>query len=195
LAKGQTGQTIALAGGGTLRAGLFDDPFFFDLNAFLGVYPFCSAPGGPAGSTGADFFAGFNVSAIVMELPSSILGPSKIGVWARTKLNGRVDRMGRPAINTVFIPADSKNAFNKGRPRNDLKDFSSFLGAFAGVLLPDILTVDTSSTAGFLNGRQLVDDVIDIELQIITGSPTAGDCVDANDVGFPGVFPYLAPAH
>lgn len=196
IADGTTGEDIPVAGGGTLRAGLFDDPFFFDLNAFLGAYAFCEAPGGPAGSTGSDFFAGLNVAAIVLEVPSSSLGPDNIGVWARTGFGrDQVDRMGRPAINTVFIPSESKNAFNQSEPRKDLKQFGQFLGDFAPVLLPDILTIDTASDAGFLNGRQLTDDVIDIELQLITGDSAAGDCVDGNDVALPGAFPYLADPH
>ncbi len=194
--KGMTGTTVDLGRVGRMQAGVFDDPFFFDLNAFLGNYAFCSAPGGPAGESGNDFFAGLNVSGIVVELPRRAIGMGNIGVWARTVLDGeQIDRMGRPAINTVFIPSGSKNAFNAGNPKNDVKDFGQFLGPFAGVLLPDILTVDTSSTAGFLNGRQLADDVIDIELQLITGDTAAGDCVDANDVPFSTSFPYLAPAH
>ncbi len=195
IAEGKTGENISVRGGGTLTAGLFDDPFFFDLNAFLGAYAFCEAEG-PGTNTGSDFFAGLNVSAIVLEVPSSSLGPDNIGVWARTELNGdQIDRMGRPAINTVFIPSDSKNAYNESKPRQDAKRFSQFLGDLAPVLLPDILTIDTSSSAGFLNGRQLADDVIDIELQVITGNPAAGDCVDGNDVAFPGAFPYLAESN
>src|ERR1051326_7914907 len=31
LARGRTGTNIPVSGGGTLRAGVFDDPFFFDL--------------------------------------------------------------------------------------------------------------------------------------------------------------------
>ncbi|NJN44633.1 MAG: DUF4331 domain-containing protein [Anaerolineae bacterium] len=195
IATGKTGEDIAVSGGGTLHAGLFDDPFFFDLNAFLGAYPFCEAPGGTPGSSGADFFAGLNVSAIVLEVPSSTFRTSSIGVWGRTLVGGQqVDRMGRPAINTVFIPSDSKNAFNESLPQQDLRLFGQFLGDFAPVLLPDILTVDVSSSAGFLNGRQLADDVIDIELTVL-GVPPGGDCVDANDVTFSATFPYLAPAH
>jgi hypothetical protein len=132
---------------------------------------------------------------MVLEVPSSTLGPDNIGVWARTEFGSQVDRMGRPAINTVFIPSDFKNAFNEGKPRHDSRDFSTFLGPLAGALLPDILTIDTSSSAGFLNGRRLADDVIDIELQLITGDPGAGDCVDGNDVAFQGTFPYLADPH
>jgi len=188
LARGRTGNSIQVAGGGLIRAGLFDDPFFFDLNAFKHV-------GGRAFCDGhqTNFFRGLNVMSIVLEVPRDQLGSDHVGVWARTELKGeQIDRMGRPAINTVFIPNASKNSFNAGIPRNDTRDFSDFLGNFAGVLLPDVLTVNTASTAGFLNGRRLQDDVIDIELQVITGNPAAGDCV-ANDSAFTTTFPYLAP--
>lgn len=187
LARGETGQTLPVAGGGQLIADIFDDPFFFDLAAFQGA-------GGRSFCDGmqTNFFARLNVSAIVLEIPRARLGPDAIGVWARTEWNGtQVDRMGRPAINTVFIPTSFKDAFNAGLPRHDLRDFSSFLGPFSSVLLPDILTVNTSSPAGFLNGRRLEDDVIDIELSLL-GVPGGSDCVP-NDSVFTTVFPYLAP--
>ena len=219
-------------GGGMLHAGLFDDPFFFDLAAFNAGGAFC--PGGPG--SGTNFFNGLNVSAIVVEVPSSLLGDNTIGVWARTVMGGnQIDRMGRPAINTVFIPpnpfekstssppdlAMSEDAFNATKPKNDamwtaeVVDTLLFLSSLdgsaytparaaeiAGVLLPDILTIDTSSPAGFvtgpLNGRQLADDVIDLELFVVTGGFVAGgtaaittDCV-ANDSNFNPMFPYLA---
>jgi hypothetical protein len=210
LATGQTGQGIPVAGGGTVRAGVFDDPFFFDLSGFL-TLNFC-APG-------TNFFTGLNTSAIVLEVPSASLG-TNIGVWARTYLNERqVDRMGRPAINTVFIPNNvfepagtepsQRNAFNAGKPRRDQRDFrgevvdtleifygagNPTVGVLADILLPDILTVDTSNPAGFLNGRRLEDDVIDAELGLVTNGAVTTDCV-ANDSAFSNSFPYLAPAN
>jgi hypothetical protein len=209
IAKGQTGTNISLPGGGSLSAGVFDDPFFFDLNAFLTVN-FCDP--------GTNFFQGLNISAIVLEVPSSWLGSSNVGVWARTVLNDQqIDRMGRPAINTVFIPNNpfepsgtepsQKNAFNAGKPRSDQRDFrvevvdtleifygpgNPTVGALADILLPDILTVDTSNPAGFLNGRGLADDVIDAELALVTNGAVTSDCV-ANDSAFSNSFPYLAP--
>jgi hypothetical protein len=213
LATGQTGSNISILGGGILSAGVFDDPFFFDLLAFLGA-------GGRSFCDGSanDFFLGLNISAIVLEVPSSWLGSSNIGVWARTVLNDtQIDRMGRPAINTVFIPNNpfepsgtepsQKNAFNAGKPRSDQRDFrgevvdtleifygpgNPTVGALAAILLPDILTVDTSNPAGFLNGRGLADDVIDIELGLVTNGAVTSDCV-ANYSAFSGSFPYLAP--
>jgi hypothetical protein len=154
----------------------------------------------------------------VLEVPSSWLGSNNIGVWARTVANGKqVDRMGRPAINTVFIPNNPleptgtepsmKNKFNAARPRADQRRFRAevvdtlkiFYGdddatvnALADILLPDLLTVDTSNPAGFLNGRGLADDVIDAEYALVTNGAVTTDCV-SNDSDFSDSFPYLAP--
>lgn len=195
IGSGSTGSTIYLNGGGRLIAGVYDDPFYFDLLAFLDDVKgqdlgrdFCD------GDT-EDFFLGLNVNAIVLEVPRSNLGSDEVGYWARTVIDDvQVDRMGRPAINTVFIPSSQKNAYNAGKPRNDARDFGTYLGGFAGALLPDVLTVDLSSTAGFLNGRKLADDVIDIELNLVTGGAIPSDCV-ANDSSFSSSFPYLQAAN
>ena len=63
------------------------------------------------------------------------------------------------------------------------------------VLLPDVLTFDQSSSAGFLNGRKLDDDVIDAELSLLTKGAVTTDMVDANDRMFTSQFPFLAPPH
>lgn len=204
IAEGRTRENVPVDGGGMLRADIFDDPFFFDLLAFQDNLNFC--PGGK----GQDFFAGLNVTAIVLEVPSSSFETNNIGVWARTRVGGpTVDRMGRPAINTVFIPSAKKDDFNQTAPVRDREKFTGdvvntllALGndqataeALAAVLLPDILTLDTSSSAGFLNGRKLADDVIDAELSLISGGAITTDCVDSNDAAFSNTFPYLAPPH
>jgi hypothetical protein len=194
---------IVTAGDVKAFAGRRDDPFFFDLAAFRNGLAFC--PGG----VGTDFFAGRNVSSIVLELPSSMLTADSahpnIGVWASTNAGrDQIDRMGRPAINTVFLHGDRKNLFNAGDPVNDQQDFRGDVvetleqlgnsearaNALADILLPDILTFDTSSPDGFLNGRQLKDDVIDQELSLITNGAVTTDCV-ANDSTFLETFPYL----
>lgn len=124
------------------------------------------------------------------------------------RMFNQVDRIGRPAINTVFIPSGSKQGFNQSAPADDpaayTADLVNFLTtvagqttqaaeALAGVLLPDILTIDTSAPSQFLNGRGLADDVITAELGIIFGSNAAlnDDNVDANDAQFLNTFPYL----
>jgi hypothetical protein len=189
---------IPVSGGGSLFVGPRDDPFFFDLAAFQAGLKFTNP--------GVDTFKGTNITALVLDLPSP--PASAFGVWATTAKTDslgkwvQLDRMGRPAINTVFIPADKKDAFNNNTPDRDVAIYKDTviaalksLGAgpdLAGVLLPDILTVDFSKPIGYLNGRGLADDVIDISLQAITGSPTIGDGVPKNDNAFSASFPYLA---
>ena len=180
---------------------MFDDPFFFDLNGFQNNFNF----------TGSDFFAGMNVSGIVLEIPRSELGGVNVGVSAKTAIAGtQFDRMGRPAINTVLLDGPRKDLFNAGSPANDYATFhveveakiaslnggdTATAAALAGILLPDLLTVDASSSAGFLNGRQPANDVIDAELNLLTNGGVTTDMVNANDVPFLTAFPYLAAKH
>ncbi len=205
LGRGDTGEPVALKGGGMLQAGTFDDPFFFDLAAFRNNLQFC--PGG----VGSNFFNGLNTNAIVLEVPDAQLGSGGVGIWATTHDKATfspIDRMGRPAINTVFIDAANKDRFNQTEPAADpvvfrdqvvsvlqsLGNDAERAGALADVLLPDVLTFDLDDPAGFLNGRKLADDVIDAELSLITNGAVPGDCV-ANDSAFRATFPYLAPAN
>ena len=119
VASGVTGATTRFGNHSKVFAGLRSDPFFFDLDAFLGAVggsgngrTFCDA------ST-TDFFAPLNVNSIVLEVPDGTLGKN-IGVLGITRTpDGRVDRMGRPAINTVFNKGEDKNAFNSTLPKND----------------------------------------------------------------------------
>lgn len=208
--------------GATTFAGVLDDPFFFDLEAFNAGAQFCP------GNVGDNFFAGLNVSALVVEVPTSWIHGDDIGVWGvtSTRRGGQFDRMALPGINTVFIPtnpfeqeASQKDSFNLGQPADDQANFraevvdtltllyslndgmgddpsddAATVNAIADILLPDILTVDLSQETGFLNGRNLADDVIDAELALITEGLITTDCVD-NDSDFQSEFPYLAPAN
>src|SRR5207249_11398996 len=73
--------TVAFRHGMTVFAGVRDDPFFFDLVQFKHIIA------GDATSfrnPGIDTFAGTNVLALVVELPSTQLGNSKLGVWGTT---------------------------------------------------------------------------------------------------------------
>jgi Domain of unknown function (DUF4331) len=187
-------------------AGLRSDPFFFDLVGFLHGFKF----------TGSDFFIDKNVYGMVLEVPNEALGDNpKIGVWGRTLLatgdaNGfvRDDRMGRPAINTVFNHGNDKNVFNQINPVQDRAQFEASFQAtlesfgygaskadtIADILLPDILTFDYSSSAGFLNGRKLTDDVIDIELALVTNGKITTDMVGPH-TDYLSHFPYLGNPH
>src|SRR5881628_1451017 len=72
---------VASRGGMTVFAGVRDDPFFFDLVQFKKII------GGQASSfrnPGIDTFAGTNVLAIVVELPSARLGGTKLRIEGTT---------------------------------------------------------------------------------------------------------------
>jgi len=123
----------------------------------------------------------------------------------------QVDRFGLPAINTVFIPSEMKQPFNRAIPSNDPNQFRdeviATLNAFgvmgdaaeglADAVLPDIQPIDTSQPTAFLNGRAPADDVITAELMLIFGDngDLNDDNVDANDVPFLNTFPFLAEPH
>lgn len=79
--SGPVEQDLA-ADGIKVRAGLFDDPFFFDLQGFqetlnTGTLSFDST---------RDFFAGQNLTAVVIEIPRNRIanGANPIDVWATT---------------------------------------------------------------------------------------------------------------
>jgi Domain of unknown function (DUF4331) len=227
LAGGTTGKVTKVRSGGTTTAGIFDDPFFFDLLAFMKfdsaveqglgladrVAPFV-APSIPN-----NFFANFNTLAIAIEIPSTRLVSgrqnSKIGVWISTHVNGvQFDRTAIPAVNTAVNfaqPASGlpslQDAFNTLQPSDDIAlrpeaarrinlayglplDKATILAA---TVLPDIMPFDTTNRSGFLNGRQLEDDVIDAELALLTGGALTTDRV-VNDSPFRTKFPFLAPA-
>jgi len=121
------------------------------------------------------------------------------------------DRFGLPAIATVFIPTDLRDAYNLGSPSGDVATFKSLIvaklmafgqdaasaNALASALSPDVQPIDLSQPSNFLNGRKPSDDVITAELHLIFGSnaPLNDDHVDANDVPFLATFPYLAGPH
>jgi hypothetical protein len=253
MGKGRTtafGAAPAIVSAKGIRAfaGMRDDPFFFDLDGFLNITaPLDSDTANDAksfiGCSGQgsrpDAFAGSNVSSIVLEVPDAQLhsgSSTQVGIWGATTIgSAQNDRMGRPAIATVFIPnnpippdnaGDSlKSTFNHAQPKDDRASFrgevvntlrtlfslndkggpvggsddpsddAATINGLADVLLPDVLTYDTSQGGGFLNGRKLTDDVIDAELDLVTEGLVTTDCVPANDVPFPGAFPYLAAPH
>lgn len=122
----------------------------------------------------------------------------------------QVDRMGIPALNTIFNhpPAFSKTAYNTAGPDGDLAAytglFETVLGAVANadpvataaLLLPDELPVSLGAVVSNfpeLTGRKPADDGTDVALQVVVGiTALQSDNVDENDVPFLTSFPYLA---
>jgi hypothetical protein len=91
---------LGAADGVQAFAGPRDDPFFIDLEAAFCILPDrrpvggnlsgdCALTANPSApfffrNPGVDYVAGFNVNAIVVEVPSSLLesgAPGKLGIW------------------------------------------------------------------------------------------------------------------
>lgn len=128
---------ITTAGGIKAFAGLRDDAFFFDLTAFKHFVagPYVPAAGLRTAADGApaDTFKGTNVTYMVLDIPITALTGAAdshsgtIKAWASTDNgSGQLDRMGIPAINTVFSNTDGeKDTFNKGAPATDVASYLS----------------------------------------------------------------------
>lgn len=126
----------------------------------------------------------------------------------------QVDRMAIPALNTALIPAGQKEAFNRASPAGDVANYRAAVVAsitglranvatrglgpetgsltpdqLAGVIVPDVVTINFSQPVVFPNGRDLNDDVIDGVLSLVLNR-TVGDGV-ATDNNILGAFPYL----
>jgi hypothetical protein len=193
---GYSERIAGVDGGGQAFAGVRDDPFFFDLNGFIqfkselleGTTDL-GMPGGGAGTllggfTGTDTFAGTNVLSIAIRVPNAKIGGSgkTVGVWADTAIARpfgwqQLDRMGRPAINTVFngthLPLTStlndaeKEAFNHVNPTSDRRITTGNVKAVMGVI-NNVLDVNGAATwtddeiAGLAN--VLLPDVLTVQL-------------------------------
>ena len=145
--------------------------------------------------------------------------PSLVGTTLASGPFRNIDREGNPAVNVALVPFAKKNRYNASVPAQDKANLfssdiiatltalgasQSAIGTLASVAVAqgDILRLDTAiantgngggnnAGAGFPNGRRPQDDVIDTILGIIAGG-TLGDGVNANDVPFQDVFPYVA---
>ncbi|MBK8534398.1 MAG: DUF4331 domain-containing protein [Candidatus Competibacteraceae bacterium] len=159
-----------LGGGVRVFAGTVDDPFWLDLGATFDSLNFRVLPNGtgiagvlsPAQDADdsrnfdSDDFAGFNVNAIAIEVPITLLtrdgklhGANEplatIGTWGTTSrptiklyattpggqplLSDRfvqIQRMGNPLINEVLIGTGDKDKFSMSQPKDDAQ-FASYL--------------------------------------------------------------------
>jgi len=194
---------VTEAGDHRFFAGWRSDPFFFDVQGARNGLQF----------TGDDFFADKDVCSIVLEVPNSVLGPKRVGLWART-LDGaggkwvQADRGALPA-QAVFLVGDERDAYLGGDPEDDARFVAIFAHALehaggyapdearrvAGTLLPEILSYDPTRPARFPgNGRTLTDDAGDAFLAVLTNGKVTEDKVDAHR-DLLAEFPYLGPPH
>ena len=123
----------------------------------------------------------------------------------------QVDRHGIPGNAVVFIPKPQTPEYNRAAPARDVANYRDEVIAklvgfkqprpeaikIANMVLPDILTIDTSRPTQYPNGRAPGDDVITANLMTIfdQNEKLNDDHVNGNDKPFLNAFPYLAPPH
>jgi len=144
---------LAMAGihdlndGSKVFAGQRDDGFFGDIGAAFDLVAIRSGTGANGG--GKDFFAGYAVHTVSLQVPLSQLdngGNHVVGVWSASerpvskvtlaKSRGRkvlqtstgwkqVSRLGEPLINELLIPTELKDKWNASTPDKD-KQFEQY---------------------------------------------------------------------
>jgi len=155
----------------------------------------------------------FGISAFsYRKVAGQVRGDGRTVKTADGTVYQSVDRMGNPAVNTAFISPALKDGYNTALPKNDEATYESVIlaslkkygtnaantGILASVVFPDTLKIDLSKPDGFPNGRQLQNDVIDTELQLVFNQKLGGgfgDGVNANDKPFLTHFPFVAEPH
>jgi Domain of unknown function (DUF4331) len=136
-------KAVVSVGGARIFAGQRDDPFFGDIGSIFDLLAIRKGTGNAGG--GKDFFAGYAVHSIALQIPVSQLNAKNktIGVWSSTErrnvtIKGKVrrgwtqvSRIGNPLVNEVVVPTPFKDLWNRSAPWNDKQ--------FAGPVLKPIL--------------------------------------------------------
>lgn len=202
VSTGRNAQVTA-AGGYRFFAGWRSEPFFFDTRGAMNNMQF----------TGEDFFADKDVCSIVLEVPNSILGRRRVGLWARTLKDAggvwvQADRGALP-LQVAFLVGEERDAYLAGEPAEDSRFVAVFAHGFehaggytpeearglAESLLPDMLSYDPTRPASFPgNGRALTDDAGDVFLTVLTNGRVTGEKIRAHS-DLLADFPYVGPPH
>jgi hypothetical protein len=138
-----TGRTEELAtadNGVTAFAGLAPDLFAGDaaaLHAFQDGLHKDNRFAAEAFLNRKNFFARKNVTAIVLEVPTAMIGKGMVHAWATASLYGhapevQVSRWGLPLITHVFMPDPAmREDYNRTTPSNDVVRFGPQIGQIA----------------------------------------------------------------
>ncbi len=198
-ATGRLNQAFNAGGGMRVFAGAREDPFFFDLEQFFTILPDRATPltgqtvanpnepqatsWRPAGEA-VDFLSngGFNLLAIVVELPKSKLrrhgkgAGSVIGLWTTTSTASgsgfvQADRLARPVVNEVLATVannrhEINNMISPSQDHTELKnDIESFLTypanrstaikeVIKAVLVPDMMLANLNGVGAAYLGHE-----------------------------------------
>ena len=129
IVAGKTGEFCALPTGVRVFAGLAPDLFAGDAKAlgkFRTAFFEHKRFDAEVFRNRENYFARRNVSAIVLEVPTHLIGQGRVQAWATCSLYGhapeaQVSRWGAPLLTNIFIPdQDMREAYNRASPAEDL---------------------------------------------------------------------------
>jgi Domain of unknown function (DUF4331) len=129
-----------------------------------------------------NFFARRNVTAIVLEVPTEMIGRGRIHAWATVSLYGhapevQVSRWGLPLITNVFIADEAvRETYNRIGPAEDREKLGPGLAQF--IARVSDLAGSTSNPSEY--GRRIADRICPITLPYALGSEAAFDFAGFN---------------
>ena len=182
LVEGETGRVETRSG---IRAfiGIAPDLFAGDalaLHSFLAAFYTDQRYDGDSFLHRQNFFAGRNVTGIILEVPTHLIGQGKINAWATISLYGhapeiQVSRWGLPLITHIFLndpeSQGTKEQFNISTPSEDLNRFSKLIADF-----PEKMTTYAGSAADpVAYGQQIASLLCPVTLPYDLGTPAAFD--------------------
>ena len=170
-----------LPGGAKVFAGQREDPFFGDIGAIFDLVAIRMGTGATGG--GKDFFAGYAVHSIALQIPIAELDTQShvIGVWATTERPQvavvrnkkwqltqttrwvQVSRLGNPLVNEVLIPTELKDKWNAVGPDKD----EQFVRYFREPILAKLLNQLYPQFGPFQETNR--DDLVQV---LLTGVPS-----------------------
>ena len=127
-----------------------------------------------------NFFDGRNIVAIVLEVPSDLIGQGRVHAWATASLYGhapemQVSRWGLPLISNLFLN-DPKNQewkelYNASEPSGDPAQLAAPIGEFA----EKMSTYAASAVSPSDYGKEVVARLCPVMLPYELGTPAAFD--------------------
>jgi Domain of unknown function (DUF4331) len=182
LIDGETG-AIHSKDGVRIYAGLAPELFAgdsFALHGFMAAFYREHRYDGDVFRHRENFFARRNVTAIVLEVPTEMIGRGRVHAWATVSLFGhapekQVSRWGLPLVTHLFLNdpdnQESKETFNTSSPSGDVANFSKPIRDFAAKMSGYAGSVVNPAEYGEQVAQRLCPTMLPYEL----GTPAAFD--------------------
>ena len=187
LIEGETGKIHSKSGIRTY-VGMAPDMFAgdaFALHGFLNAFYKEQRYDGDVFQHRQNFFANRNVTAIVLEVPTELIGKGTVHAWATASLYGhapemQVSRWGLPLITHLFLNdpnhQEVKENFNRSIPSEDVASFSGYIADFTQKMATYAASVMNPDEYG----KQVVARLCPTMLPYELGTPAAFDLAGFN---------------